>query len=237
MAAAQPARFGAPGDNIADWMAQRWRDIANLGPEAEDAGRRLWAQATRSGQDLSAPNPSDVYALGAQFLSGRPTNASSISQQQVAPSQSLTPDASANPTDDDDWSGYPWLDDDAAPAAAFGQNSLLQLAAAPGKGFWDYWGVPGCANCHGYTPDTLPPYGGQSVFPPDYSQRRGSLGSSSQPDWSDRPQCNQQFEIDRKICQKVGSAQCWENSNKRLGHCSRTGEVSIPPLGFGSPGR
>jgi hypothetical protein len=36
MAAAQPARFGASGDDIADWMAQRWRDIANLGPEAED---------------------------------------------------------------------------------------------------------------------------------------------------------------------------------------------------------
>jgi hypothetical protein len=41
MAAAEPARFSAPSDDIANWMAERWRDIANLEPEAEDAGRRL----------------------------------------------------------------------------------------------------------------------------------------------------------------------------------------------------
>lgn len=237
MAAAQPARFGAPGDDIADWMAQRWRDITTLGPAAEDAGRRLWAQATRSCQDLSAPNPSDVYALGAQFLSGGSANSPPVSQRQAARSQSPAQDTDDNPTANNDRSYYRWPRDDTASPPAFGQGGLLQLAAAPGKGFWDYWGVPGCANCHGYTPDTLPPYGGQSPFPPDYSPRRGSSGSSSHPGWSDRPQCNQQFETDRKICQKAGSAQCWENSNKRLGYCSRTGEVSIPPLGFGPPGR
>lgn len=110
-------------------------------------------------------------------------------------------------------------------------------AVTPQRGFWDYWGVHGCANCHGYTPETLPPVGGHSPFPPDYSPRRGSSGSSSKPSWSDRPQCNQQFEADRKICQKAGSPQCWENSNRRLGHCNSTGEVSIPPLGFGPSGR
>ena len=52
MAAAQPARFSAPSDDIANWMAERWRDIANLRPEAEDAGRRLWALTLQSGSGL-----------------------------------------------------------------------------------------------------------------------------------------------------------------------------------------
>lgn len=219
MAAAQPARFGAHGDDIADWMAQRWRDIANLGPEAGDAGRRLWAEATRSGQNLSAANPSDVYALGAQYLSGR--TAALGAPQQVDPSQSYAPDPSGNSAGGDDWSN------------PLGQGGLFQLAAAPGKGFWDYWGVPGCRNCHGYTPDTLPPYSGPFPFHPDYSQRKGSSGSSSRPEWSDRPECNEQFETDRKICQKAGSPLCWENSNKRLGICNSTGKVGVPELKFG----
>lgn len=131
MAAAQPARFGAHGDDIADWMAQRWRDIANLGPEAGDAGRRLWAEATRSGQNLSAANPSDVYALGAQYLSGR--TAALGAPQQVDPSQSYAPDPSGNSAGGDDWSN------------PLGQGGLFQLAAAPGKGFWDYWAFPAAA--------------------------------------------------------------------------------------------
>jgi hypothetical protein len=125
----------------------------------------------------------------------------------------------------------------ATPLDASVANGRVQMAAASTPGFWDYWGVKGCANCHGYTPDTLPPATGQSRLPPSYSRRGGSSGSSSQPDWSDRPQCNQQFEADRKICQKAGSAQCWANSSERLGHCNRTGEVGIPSLGFGPPGR
>jgi len=125
----------------------------------------------------------------------------------------------------------------AMPVDASATNGRVQTAAASKPRFWDYWGVKGCANCHGYTPDTLPPSAGQSLLPPSYSPRRGSSGSSSQPEWSDRPQCNQQFEADRKICQKAGSAQCWQNSNRRLGHCSRTGEVGIPQLKFGPPGR
>jgi hypothetical protein len=94
MAAAQPAQSGAPGDDIADWMAQRWRDIANLGSEAEDAGLRMWAQATRSGQDLAAPNTSDLRALGAQSLRGKmpPQPAAS---QQGDPSTTFVPSAGA----------------------------------------------------------------------------------------------------------------------------------------------
>ncbi|MGZ3371336.1 MAG: hypothetical protein ACXU8X_20650, partial [Caulobacteraceae bacterium] len=92
MAAAQPAQFGAPGDEITDWMAQRWRDVAKLGPEAEAAGRRLWAQATRSGQDLAAHSPSDLQALGARSLS-RKTQPRPAASQQADPSTTFVPSA------------------------------------------------------------------------------------------------------------------------------------------------
>jgi hypothetical protein len=94
MAAAQPAQFGAPGDDITDWMVQRWRAVANLGPEAEAAGRRLWAQATRSGQDLAASNPSDLKALGAQSLKRAQPNPVA-SRQRADPSQTFVPSADA----------------------------------------------------------------------------------------------------------------------------------------------
>ena len=95
MAAAQPAQSGAPGGDITDWMAQRWRDVAKLGPEAEAAGRRLWAQATRSGQDLAAPNTSALRALGAQSLSARALHNSTASPQQADPSNTFVPSADA----------------------------------------------------------------------------------------------------------------------------------------------
>ena len=115
-----------------------------------------------------------------------------------------------------------------------------QLAAASPRGFWDYWSPQGCRNCHRYTPETLPPIGGPPPFPPDYSPRTGGgSGDSARPrdKWSDRPQCNQQFEADRKICQTAKNSECWQNQNRRLGHCSRTGEVGTPPLKFGPPSR
>lgn len=227
MAAAQPARFGASGDDISDWMTQRWRDIANLGSEAEDAGRRLWAQATRSGQDISAPDPSDVYALGAQFLGGGTTTSS----KQADPSRSTAPDPGDNSTDDGASSDDPSPNDDMPYPLAFGQDGLLQLVAAPGQGFWDKYFTPqGCINCHGrYTPGTTPPVWGQTPLPPDYSQRQGSSGSSSQPEWSDKPQCNQQYIDDRKICQRAHFSTCWANSTERLGVCNRTDKVGTPP--------
>jgi hypothetical protein len=110
-------------------------------------------------------------------------------------------------------------------------------AAAPRPGFWDHWSIRGCSNCHGYTPETLPPVGGHKPFPPTYDRRGGRSDGSADRRWSDRAQCNQQFENDRKICQKAKSPDCWENSNRRLGHCNSTGEVNTPPLRFGPPGR
>ena len=161
MAAAQPARFGAPGDDIADWMARRWRDIANLGPEAENAGRRLWAQATRSGQDVAAPNPSDVSTLGAQYLRGGTANADSAPQKQDASSQSPTSNAGGNSADSNDWSDYPQPGGYPLSPPSFGRGGLLQLAASPYNEFWDTW----CANCHGPMPGILPPNWGRRSFP------------------------------------------------------------------------
>lgn len=236
MAAAQSARFSAPSDDIANWMAERWRDIANLGPEAEDAGRRLWALATRSGQDISAPNPSDVYALGAKFLNGGTANSAAASQKQPDPSQSAAPGASDDPTDDDDWSDYPWHSGNAPSPPAFGQGGLLQLAAAPGKGFWDYWSVPGCANCHGHTPDTLPPYGGLSPLPPNVIPRSGNSGGGGPSQNPEKyPQCETQESNDRGICaqQPTAKAQavCMETAIKRRIWCDNNhGEIGSPDL-------
>jgi hypothetical protein len=72
-------------------MAQRWRDVAKLGPEAQAMGRQLWAQATRSGQDLAAPNPSDLQALGARFLSRGTQAGPAASQPSTDPSQTFVP--------------------------------------------------------------------------------------------------------------------------------------------------
>ncbi len=68
MASAQPAASPMGDDDINDWMAQRWRDVQSLGAQAEAAGRNLWAQATRTGQNVYAPNPSDIPAIGARLL-------------------------------------------------------------------------------------------------------------------------------------------------------------------------
>ena len=48
-----------------------------------------------------------------------------------------------------------------------------KMAAASPRGFLDYWSPRGCSSCHGYTPETLPPVGGQPLFPPNTSPRSG----------------------------------------------------------------
>lgn len=112
-----------------------------------------------------------------------------------------------------------------------------QLAATAGpRGFWDYWGVPGCANCHGYTPDTLPPFGGHSPFPPSYSPRSGNPGESSpQPRKEDHPQCEMQDRRDRGICTQQPTertkAACHASATNRREWCdSHDGEIGTPDL-------
>ena len=77
MAAAQPAQSGAPGDDIADWMAQRWRDIANLGSATKrELDRPLLTHLTEM--------------LGIQDrLDHRPNELSGGEQQRVAIARAL----------------------------------------------------------------------------------------------------------------------------------------------------
>ena len=92
-----------------------------------------------------------------------------------------------------------------------------------------------CPTCHGIWSPPLPPQ--LQSLQPLFRDFPPTSGGASGGQWSDKPQCNQQFERDREICQVAKKPQCWENQNKRLGVCDRTGEVRTPPLGFGPPGR
>jgi hypothetical protein len=187
-------------------------------------------------------NPSDVYALGAQFLNGGMADSAAASRQQADPSQAAAPDTSDNPADDQDGSDYPWLSNDAASPSAFGQAGLLQLAAAPGRSFWDYWGVPGCANCHGYAPGTLPPNGGHFPLPPNAIPRSGnpnggsgSAGSDGSGSGRNPPQCAVQYDNDSEICRSLNAPdarqRCWASAAQREGYCIRSkGEVGYPSL-------
>jgi hypothetical protein len=67
VAGAQPARKDAGPSDIKNWMAQRQSDVQRLLQGAEAAGRGLWAQSTKTGQNLPAQSPQDVKALGAEY--------------------------------------------------------------------------------------------------------------------------------------------------------------------------
>jgi hypothetical protein len=122
----------------------------------------------------------------------------------------------------------------AAQPADAGRYQLA--AAASPRGFWDYWGVPGCANCHGYRPGTLPPVGGHSPFPPSYSPRSGNSDGSStpQPRREERRQCEAQERDDRGICSQQptepAKAVCNASATERRVHCDATGEIGEPDL-------
>lgn len=116
----------------------------------------------------------------------------------------------------------------------FGRYRLA--AAATPRGFWDYWGVRGCANCHGYKPGTLPPAGGHSPFPPNYSPRSGNSNGSStpQPRRDERKQCAAQERNDRGVCTQQpterAKAVCHQSATRRRVHCNATGEIGEPEL-------
>jgi hypothetical protein len=67
MAGYQPAR-DAVGESVAEFMERRRREIAQLGHDAESAGREAWAAATRAGENIWAGTPSDVRTLGARAI-------------------------------------------------------------------------------------------------------------------------------------------------------------------------
>jgi len=71
MTGRQPARRAGALDNIELWMEQRNADVRRLGREAERAAHEALGHAARTGQQLVAPRPSDVRALGARIIEQR----------------------------------------------------------------------------------------------------------------------------------------------------------------------
>lgn len=88
-----------------------------------------------------------------------------------------------------------------------------------------------CPTCHGRLPP--PPQLQLQPLQPLLRDIPPTFGGTWRGEWSDNPQCNQQFENDRKICQRAKSAQCWANQMERLGYCNKTGLTGRPELGFG----
>jgi len=127
-----------------------------------------------------------------------------------------------------------------SPASAAGAppDGSHQVAAAASPAFWDYWSPRGCASCHGYTPRTLPPIGGQSPFPPTYSPRTGSGGGSGGTSGQPRdkyPQCEMQERQDRGICAQQptdrAKAVCNASATDRRSWCdNHEGEIGTPDL-------
>jgi hypothetical protein len=71
-------------DDIADWMARRNADVANLNdPEADTAGRDAWNAATRDGTNIAAQTPLDLRSLGVAQLACGPSPAANGVWEQV----------------------------------------------------------------------------------------------------------------------------------------------------------
>jgi hypothetical protein len=84
-------------DDIDSWMAQRNAD-ARLRRQADTVGRDLWNQATRDGSDLTAPQSSDLTAIGLAALGGNSASdgvasGSSDEGAQIAPGARGRPDS------------------------------------------------------------------------------------------------------------------------------------------------
>jgi hypothetical protein len=100
-------------DDLEGWMAQRNADIS-LRPDAEAAGREAWEQATRSGRDLAAPQPSDLVGIGAGILnSNNPESATPTPSS--ANSESVDDPVRAQPIPSDGAGRF----DDASPSYGF----------------------------------------------------------------------------------------------------------------------
>jgi len=172
--------------------------------------------------------------------------------KRAAPSSGAywnTADSNRGPADG--WRVEPTPSSDTGPPGPSGpyqsdsvNSRHFQLAAAAAPGIWDYWGIPGCANCHGYTPGTLPPVGGHFPLPPPYSPRSGgSDGSGGQPPSSggrasggnNPPQCAIQYDNDSAICRRVPNSDvrraCWTSAAEREAYCIHSkGQVGSPSL-------
>jgi hypothetical protein len=82
MAANQPARFGV-AETTDEFMERRRREVAQREAD-EAAGRTDWVTSTSTGENLHAPRPADLVALGARTVAGP------RSERVVTPVRSLS---------------------------------------------------------------------------------------------------------------------------------------------------
>jgi hypothetical protein len=192
------------GDALRQWYLRSPADI-------EADRQKAAAQAYDAFFGLPDPTAEDDARVARRPERSDNSGASQLIWTQVGPNQFRSERAPTNP----------------APAPAY------QLAASviPARG---YVPIPGCINCHG--PRLAPPAPTSPMpLPPMFNPRRGSSGGSTEADdeWSDKPQCNQQFVEDRKVCQRAQNYNCWANQMERLSYCNQTGQVGRPRLMFG----
>jgi len=211
-----PARLD--GDALTQWYL---RSPADIEEEKRQAASRAY--------DAFFSQPEDPQSDGGPAAASMPATASNdtgstdadVIWPQIGPNRFRSEGASEPlPVSGADTSGF-------------------QLAAATFPA-WGRWPINGCINCHNPQTGDLLPGSSPAPRPPMFSPRDGGAGggsSSRRGEWSDKPQCNQQFNNDRTICQRTGSALCWENQMKRLDYCNRTDLIGWPPLGFGPKGR
>jgi hypothetical protein len=76
--------------DIDDWMARRNAAIA-VNQDADVAGRQAWVDAIRNGQNIQAPNPSDIVAVGMRSLQNRQTPAQGSQSGGGGQTSSLIP--------------------------------------------------------------------------------------------------------------------------------------------------
>jgi hypothetical protein len=207
-----PARL--EGDALTSWYL---RSPAEIAEERRKASEQAYnAFFDQSGETQADPQTADDHASATSADAVQPM------WRQVGPNRWRS---------DSTVPGRPPQGENISPDGSY------QLAAAASPGFWDYWGYHGCQNCHGYTPQTLPPVGGHGLFPPNYSPRigGGSGGSSPEPRREKYPQCEMQERQDRGICAQQptepAKAVCNASATERRAWCdNHQGEIGTPRL-------
>ena len=211
-----PARL--EGDALTRWYL---RSPADIEEEKRQAASRAYEAFFSQPQDPQSDGGSQAESMPAAAADDTGSTVADLTWRQIGPNR-FTGERTSQPM-----------------PVSGADTSGFQLAAATFPA-WGRWPINGCTNCHNPQTGDLLPGISPGPRPPMFSPRDGGGGGGSSPrrgEWSDKPQCNQQFETDRQICQRAKSPQCWENANKRLGVCDRTDAVGTPALRFGPPGR
>ncbi len=211
-----PARLN--GDALTKWYL---RSPAEIEEEKRQAASRAYDAFFSQPDDPQPHGDSEAASMPAAASTDAGSSHADVISRQTGPNRLRSERASVPlPMSDADTSGF-------------------QLAAATFPA-WGRWPINGCINCHNPQTGDLLPGRSPAPRPPMFSPRDGGAGggsSSRRGEWSDKPQCNQQFNNDRRICQQAKSPKCWENQMERLATCNRTDLIGIPQLGFGPPGR